>query len=74
MLAQEHTRHQVDDLPCDHVGSFANRGSWISTASVMLHEFAHWAGNTNDNIGDVHDWKGDRGALNPANGSGPTMP
>ena len=63
MFAQEVT-HRVDDVSCDHIGSYAD-GRWVSTGSVMFHEFAHWAGNTNDNIGDVGDWHGNDGDLSP---------
>ena len=62
--------HRVDDIPCDNIGSYASSG-WVSTSSVMLHEFAHWAGNTNDDIADVSDWQGDDGDMSPVNDYGP---
>lgn len=71
MFLEWHTPCVADAIACENVGSYASRG-WDSMASVMLHEFAHWAGTMDANVGFVAgDWQGDDTTSYPTDGYGP---
>ena len=70
MFLEWHTPCAADAILCENMGSYAN-GGWDSIASVMLHEFAHWAGAMDSSVGFyASDWKGDSETSPPADGYG----